>query len=42
MWPLEYNWQKVIFDGNEFGLGANGDSSYEYLLKMYPLLGGTS
>ncbi|OAL53545.1 mannosyl-oligosaccharide 1,2-alpha-mannosidase IC [Pyrenochaeta sp. DS3sAY3a] len=42
MWPLEYSWHEVVFDGNEFGLGANGDSSYEYLLKMYPLLGGIS
>ncbi|KAF2434175.1 alpha-mannosidase IC [Tothia fuscella] len=42
MWPLEYSWQEVVFDGNSFGLGANADSSYEYLLKMYPLLGGTS
>lgn len=42
MWPLEYSWQEVVFYGNDFGLGANGDSSYEYLLKMYPLLGGTS
>jgi mannosyl-oligosaccharide alpha-1,2-mannosidase len=42
MWPIKYRWATANFNGNSFGLGASADSGYEYLLKMYPLLGGTS
>ena len=42
MWPIKYDWATGNFNGNSFGLGASADSGYEYLLKMYPLLGGTS
>ena len=42
MWPIKYRWATTDFSGNSFGLGASADSGYEYLLKMYPLLGGTS
>jgi mannosyl-oligosaccharide alpha-1,2-mannosidase len=41
MWPINYAWKTANFSGNRFGLGASADSGYEYLLKMYPLLGGT-
>jgi mannosyl-oligosaccharide alpha-1,2-mannosidase len=42
MWPIKYDWAAAKFNGNSFGLGASADSGYEYLLKMYPLLGGTT
>lgn len=42
MWPISVNMRKpdLTFDGF-FGLGAMADSVYEYLPKMYQLLGAT-
>jgi len=44
MWPLRYNSANADFTlGDSFSLGGEADSTYEYLLKMYLLLGnGTS
>ncbi|KAF4447173.1 alpha-mannosidase 1a [Fusarium albosuccineum] len=41
LWPLQIN-AKMGFrvDDTRFGLGANGDSLYEYLIKEYVLLQG--
>jgi mannosyl-oligosaccharide alpha-1,2-mannosidase len=41
MWPVEVNIQApIVTEGNTFSLGAMADSAYEYLPKMYALLGG--
>jgi mannosyl-oligosaccharide alpha-1,2-mannosidase len=41
MWPVEVNIEApVVTEGNTFSLGAMADSAYEYLPKMYALLGG--
>ncbi|KAK2013688.1 family 47 glycosyl hydrolase, partial [Colletotrichum eremochloae] len=41
MWPRLINFQDESVDGdNSFSLGALADSLYEYLPKMYTLLGG--
>ena len=41
MWPMFFNMQDgVLTDDNSFSLGALSDSLYEYLPKMYALLGG--
>jgi mannosyl-oligosaccharide alpha-1,2-mannosidase len=43
MWPQRYTVASNDFtQGNTFSLGAEADSTYEYLLKMYLLLGATS
>lgn len=42
MWPTHFNVREGIFDHeNTFSLGASSRSTYEYLIKMYTLLGGT-
>jgi mannosyl-oligosaccharide alpha-1,2-mannosidase len=42
MWPQRYDVSGNDFtQGNSFPLGAEADSAYEYLLKMYMLLGAT-
>jgi len=45
LWPLhatrDENGQLDFTKDSEFSLGAEGDSTYEYLLKMAILLGGT-
>lgn len=42
MWPAFFNLREGIFtDDDTFTLGALSDSMYEYLLKMYILLGAT-
>lgn len=41
MWPIHINLRDEIFNGvDTFTLGALSDSLYEYLPKMYVLLGG--
>ncbi|OIW24123.1 glycoside hydrolase family 47 protein [Coniochaeta ligniaria NRRL 30616] len=41
MWPIYVNLKKdFVVDGSTFTLGAQADSGYEYLPKMYALLGG--
>ena len=41
MWPMFFNMQDGnLTEGNTFSLGALSDSLYEYLPKMYALLGG--
>ncbi|KAH8905992.1 seven-hairpin glycosidase [Coniochaeta sp. PMI_546] len=41
MWPLFVNLKNTfVVDGSTFTLGAQADSGYEYLPKMYALLGG--
>ncbi|KAI1804120.1 glycoside hydrolase family 47 protein [Daldinia bambusicola] len=41
MWPFALNPQDMNFHSdNTFGLGALADSTYEYLPKMYALMGG--
>jgi mannosyl-oligosaccharide alpha-1,2-mannosidase len=43
MWPLSVNSRDMDFaSGTVFTLGAMSDSTYEYLPKMYALLGGSS
>ena len=43
MWPLSVNARNMDFaSGTVFTLGATADSTYEYLPKMYALLGGVS
>jgi mannosyl-oligosaccharide alpha-1,2-mannosidase len=43
MWPLSVNARDMDFaSGTVFTLGAMSDSTYEYLPKMYALLGGSS
>lgn len=46
LWPLHFdkaNTSTLDFTtDNEFSLGANADSTYEYFLKMFILLGGSS
>lgn len=42
LWPLTLNPKDLKFtDDNTFGMGAMGDSVYEYLPKMVALMGGT-
>jgi mannosyl-oligosaccharide alpha-1,2-mannosidase len=42
MWPQRYNTVTTDFtEGTGFTLGAEADSAYEYLLKMYLLLSAT-
>ncbi|XEV05120.1 hypothetical protein FSHL1_010407 [Fusarium sambucinum] len=41
LWPIQINAQDGFrVDDDTFGLGANGDSLYEYLIKEYVLLQG--
>ncbi|CAO2656465.1 Nn.00g052680.m01.CDS01 [Neocucurbitaria sp. VM-36] len=41
MWPIVINARKADFtEDNGFSLGSMADSTYEYLSKMYALLGG--
>lgn len=41
MWPLYFNpYQEDFTHDHTFSLGAMSDSMYEYILKMYILLGG--
>ncbi|KAI5861777.1 glycoside hydrolase family 47 protein [Durotheca rogersii] len=41
MWPIMVNPRDEVFDSDAtFGLGTTADSTYEYLPKMYALLGG--
>jgi mannosyl-oligosaccharide alpha-1,2-mannosidase len=40
MWPMTMNFLREKSDSTLFTLGANSDSLYEYLPKMYILLGG--
>ena len=41
LWPLAVNFRQLDFsDGLEFTLGAQSDSAYEYLPKMFQLLSG--
>ncbi|KAI2640746.1 glycoside hydrolase family 47 protein [Hypomontagnella submonticulosa] len=41
MWPFTLNPRNKVFNfDNTFGLGALADSTYEYLPKMYALMGG--
>lgn len=40
MWPVTLNFQDEKAPGDTFSLGALADSLYEYLPKMYLLLGG--
>lgn len=41
MWPMFVNLRKdFVVDGSTFTLGGQADSGYEYLPKMYALLGG--
>ncbi|KAM0427246.1 hypothetical protein ACHAPT_007676 [Fusarium lateritium] len=40
MWPLCLDFQNMQVNDNTFSLGALADSLYEYLPKMYALLGG--
>jgi mannosyl-oligosaccharide alpha-1,2-mannosidase len=43
MWPQLYDSATVDFStGSSFSLGAEADSAYEYILKMYLLLGATN
>ena len=43
MWPQRYNSATIDFrEGSSFSLGAEADSAYEYILKMYLLLGATT
>lgn len=40
MWPVALNFQREIADDNTFSLGALADSLYEYLPKMFAMMGG--
>jgi len=40
MWPVSMNFRREKSDSTLFTLGANSDSLYEYLPKMFILLGG--
>ncbi|KAI9166492.1 Endoplasmic reticulum mannosyl-oligosaccharide 1,2-alpha-mannosidase [Paramyrothecium foliicola] len=40
MWPVALNFQDGVANDNTFSLGALADSLYEYLPKMYALMGG--
>lgn len=41
IWPVHGDAGTRVFDeNNEFSLGAQSDSLYEYLIKEYLLLGG--
>jgi mannosyl-oligosaccharide alpha-1,2-mannosidase len=40
MWPTTIDFQKGYVWGDTFSLGAQADSLYEYLPKMFALLGG--
>ncbi|KAF1986343.1 glycoside hydrolase family 47 protein [Aulographum hederae CBS 113979] len=41
MWPIAIDVATPnLLDGSEFGIGAMADSAFEYLPKMYALLGG--
>jgi mannosyl-oligosaccharide alpha-1,2-mannosidase len=42
LWPQRYDVQTTDFrSGNSFTLGAEADSTYEYLIKMFILLGAS-
>lgn len=40
MWPVSLDFQQETVGDNTFSLGALADSLYEYLPKMYALMGG--
>ncbi|KFA66221.1 hypothetical protein S40285_05092 [Stachybotrys chlorohalonatus IBT 40285] len=40
IWPITMNWRDGIMAGQRFSIGAGMDSLYEYLPKMYAILGG--